>query len=153
MRDLRWRSSGTIALIWRHPRRTIRKRRTVTGTRLSVTAARKVSAVGAMRPLGPLLADHPARSNRATSGWWRRGKACLRGNDADEKDQHRHDRGSAAEMTWIPRVSYRSKAHRLKSARRSNKGGIWTLILVNTSDDIKNAYSPMRSAGWELLRR
>jgi hypothetical protein len=56
-------------------------------------------------------------------------------------------------MTWIPRVSYRSKAHRLKSARRSNKGGIWTLILVNTSDDIKNAYSPMRSAGWERLRR
>jgi hypothetical protein len=32
-------------------------------------------------------------------------------------------------MTWIPRVRYRGKAHRLKSARRSNKGGIWTLIL------------------------
>jgi hypothetical protein len=59
-------------------------------------------------------------------------------------------------MMWIPRVSDRSKTHRLKSARRSNKGGIWTLILVNTSDDIKkflHAYSPMRSAGWELLRR
>jgi hypothetical protein len=51
----------------------------------------------------------------AVIGSGRRGKACLRGNDADEKDQHRHDRGSAAGMTWIPRVSYRSKAHLLKS--------------------------------------
>jgi hypothetical protein len=33
---------------------------------------------------------------------------------------------------------------------------MWTLILVNTSDDIKkflHAYSPMRSADWKLLRR
>jgi hypothetical protein len=33
---------------------------------------------------------------------------------------------------------------------------MWTLILVNTSDDLKkflHAYSPMRSADWELQRR
>jgi hypothetical protein len=38
----------------------------------------------------------------------------------------------------------------------SKGGGMWTLIIVNTSDDIKkflHAYSPMGSAGWELLRR
>jgi hypothetical protein len=43
----------------------------------------------------------------------------------------------------------------LESARRSNKRGMWTLILVNTSDDIKkffHAYSPM-PADCELQRR
>jgi hypothetical protein len=74
-------------------RRTIRKRRTVTGTRSSATAARKVRAVGARTAGASLGADHPARSNRGTCGWWRRGKACLRGNDADEKDQHRQRLG------------------------------------------------------------
>jgi hypothetical protein len=36
----------------------------------------------------------------------------------------------------------------VEAARRSNKGGMWTLILVNTGDDIKkiiHAYSPMPS--------
>jgi hypothetical protein len=35
-------------------------------------------------PLGPFLAVHPARANRCACGWWRRGKACLRGDDDDE---------------------------------------------------------------------
>jgi len=46
-------------------------------------------------PLGPLLADHPARANRCIWVWWRRGKARLRGDDEDEKDRHRRHRGSA----------------------------------------------------------
>ncbi len=56
----------------------------------------------------------------------------------------------------IGALTLQSKAHRLESPRRSNKRGMWTLILVNTSDDIKKflpACSPMRSVGWELLRQ
>ena len=50
-------------------------------------------------PLGPLLADHPARAHRRACGWRRSGKARLRGDDADEEDRHRHHRGSAAGLT------------------------------------------------------
>ena len=32
-------------------------------------------------------------------GWWRRGKACLRGDDDDEEDRRRHHRSSAARLT------------------------------------------------------
>src|SRR3984893_11700516 len=53
---------------------------------------------------------------------------------------------------YAPHLSTRHESfnQNLESARRSNKRGIWTLILVNTSDDIKkflHSYSPMRSAG------
>src|SRR5262249_11011141 len=51
-------------------------------------------------PLGPLLADHSACANRRACGWWRRGKTCLRGNDADEENRHRHHRSSAARLTY-----------------------------------------------------
>ena len=43
-------------------------------------------------PLGPLLADHPARADRGACGWRRGGGACLRGDDADEEDRRRHHR-------------------------------------------------------------
>ena len=46
-------------------------------------------------PLGPLLADHPARADRCACGRGRRGKACLRGDDDDAEDRHRHHRGGA----------------------------------------------------------
>jgi predicted 3-demethylubiquinone-9 3-methyltransferase (glyoxalase superfamily) len=41
------------------------------------------------RPLGPLLANHPAGSDRCACGWRRRGKTCLRGDDDDEEDRYR----------------------------------------------------------------
>jgi hypothetical protein len=50
-------------------------------------------------PLGSLVADHPARADRRASGWRRRGKACVRGDDDDEKDRCRRDRGSATRLT------------------------------------------------------
>ena len=60
----------------------------------------KESAVRLVQgPLGPLLADHPARANRGVYGWWRRGKTCLRCDDDDEEDRYRRYRGSAARMT------------------------------------------------------
>ena len=36
----------------------------------------------------------------AHGGWRRRGEARVRGDDADEEDRHRHDRGCAAGLTW-----------------------------------------------------
>ena len=61
----------------------------------------KESAVRLVQgPLGPLLADHPARADRRAGGWRRRGKARLRGDDADEEDRRRRHRGSAARLTW-----------------------------------------------------
>ena len=51
-------------------------------------------------PLGHLLADHSASANRRACGWWRPGKTCLRGDDADEENRHRHDRGSVARLTY-----------------------------------------------------
>src|SRR6185436_15151388 len=56
-------------------------------------------------PLGPQLADHPARADRRACSWWRRGKACLRGDDADEEDRRRRHRGRAAGLTSFFRVA------------------------------------------------
>ena len=50
-------------------------------------------------PLGPLLADHPAHAERGACGRWRRGQACLRGDDDDGEDRHCHHRGRAAGLT------------------------------------------------------
>jgi hypothetical protein len=53
-------------------------------------------------------------------------------------------------MTWTPRVSDRSKAHRLDYSL-FQQGRMWRLIPANTSDGIKkslHAYSVMRSAGF-----
>ena len=51
-------------------------------------------------PLGPLLADHPARADRRAGGGRRRGQARLRRDDDDEEDRRRHDRRRAAGLTW-----------------------------------------------------
>ena len=60
----------------------------------------KESAVRLVQgPLGALLANHPARTTECACGRWRRGKACVRGDDADEENRHRHHRGSAARLT------------------------------------------------------
>ena len=48
---------------------------------------------------GLFLADHSARAHRRACGWWRRGKACLRRDDADEEDRRRHYRGRAARLS------------------------------------------------------
>jgi predicted 3-demethylubiquinone-9 3-methyltransferase (glyoxalase superfamily) len=56
-------------------------------------------------PLGPFLADHPARADRRACGWRRRGKARLRSDDADAEDRHRDHRGGAAGLTWRRRLS------------------------------------------------
>ena len=50
-------------------------------------------------PLGPLLADHAARADRGDGGRRRRGQARVRGDDADEEDRRRHDRGRATGST------------------------------------------------------
>src|SRR5437667_12702186 len=36
---------------------------------------------------------------------WRGGKACLRSDDADEENRHRHHRGSPAGLTGVHAVS------------------------------------------------
>ena len=51
-------------------RPTIRKKRTVIGTRSSAMAVRKVSAA-VQGSLGPLLANHPARAHGRACGRWR----------------------------------------------------------------------------------
>ena len=83
----------------------------------------KESAVRLVQgPLGPVLADHPARTNRCYGGRWRRGKACLRSDDADEEDRHRHDRGGAAGLTWTRRLRRESPRTRPAPTARSTRG-------------------------------
>ncbi len=45
---------------------------------------------------GSLLANHPTRVNRRACGWRRPGKARLRGDDDNEEDRRRYNRGGAA---------------------------------------------------------
>jgi hypothetical protein len=66
-------------------RRTIKTRRTTTGTRSSTTAARKVSVRVVQGPLGRLMADHAAGAYGCRCGRRRRGDAGVRGDDASKE--------------------------------------------------------------------
>ena len=63
-------------------------------------------------PLGPLVADHPARADRGAGRGRRRGQARVRGDDADEEDRRRRHRGGAAGLTLVARTAARAGCFR-----------------------------------------